>query len=284
MKPETLATKIEGLIISANDRYADSVVKVQDRLYNRLVTILKGIEVDRDGFIKQSAANRKILLRAQNEFDSVISESTYQSSLSRYLKTIPSINELNIDYFTTLESAFTPNRVFIKALQSQTVQSINTLLLNDGLSASVKLPLNQILNQNVNSGGSFSGMLEQLRTYIKGTPDLDGRLLSYSRNILSDTLFQYSRAFQQSITADLGLSWYKYIGGLIKDSRDFCVERTGNFYHESEVKAWASLEWSGKNKYTTESSIFIYAGGHSCRHQIIPVSNSIVPKIVLDRV
>lgn len=284
MKPETLATKIEGLIISANDRYADVVVKVQERLYNRLVTILKGIEVDRDGFIKQSAANRKILLHAQNEFDSIISESTYQKSLERYLKTIPSINDLNIDYFNTISTAFTPNRIFIKSLQSQTISSINELLLNDGLSTSVRLPLNQILNQNVNSGGSFSGMLEQLRTFIKGTPDLDGRLLSYSRNILADTLFQYSRAFQQSVTADLGLSWYRYIGGLIKDSREFCVERAGNFYHESEIKSWASLEWSGKNKYTTESSIFIYAGGHSCRHQIIPVSDSIVPKIDLDRV
>lgn len=284
MKPETLATKIEGLIISANDRYADSVAKVQDRLYNRLVTILKGIEVDRDGFIKQSAANRKILLKAQNEFDSVVSESIYQSSLSRYLRTIPSINELNIDYFTTLESAFTPNRVFIKALQSQTVQSINTLLLNDGLSASVKLPLNQILNQNVNSGGSFSGMLEQLRTYIKGTPDLDGRLLSYSRGILRDTLFQYSRAFQQSVTSDLGLEWYRYIGGIVKDSREFCIDRNGGYFHESEIKAWAKLDWQGKNKLTTGSSIFIYCGGHNCNHSLIPVSKSVVPTEFLERV
>lgn len=284
MKPETLSSKIEGLIISANDRYADSVVRVQDRLYSRLVTILKGIEVDRDGFIKQSAANRKILLQAQNEFDSVISESTYQKSLERYLKTIPSINELNIDYFNTLSTAFTPNRVFIKSLQSQTISSINELLLNDGLSASVKTPLNQILNQNVNSGGSFSGMLEQLRTFIKGNEDLDGRLLSYSRGILRDTLFQYSRSFQQSVTSDLGLEWYRYIGGIVKDSREFCVDRNGGYFHESEIKAWAKLDWQGKNKLTTESSIFIYCGGHNCNHSLVPVSESAVPKEFLERI
>lgn len=284
MTPNSLATKIDGLIISANDRYAKSLLAVQDDLYKSLVTLLKGLELDADGFIKQSADNRKILAKAQNEFDFVVSESSYKNSLTRYLKTIPGIDELNQDYFLTVSSAFTPNRIFIKQLQNETVKNINTLLLQDGLTSQVRLPLNQILNQNINTGGSFSGMLEQLRTFIKGNEELDGRLLSYSRGILRDTLFQYSRSFQQSVTADLGLEWYLYSGGLIKESRPFCVERAGGYFHESEVKQWASLDWAGKNKLTTESSIFIYAGGHNCTHQLIPVSDTIIPKVVKDRI
>jgi hypothetical protein len=70
---------------------------------------------------------------------------------------------------------------------------------------------------------------------------------------------------------------------LIDKSRQFCQVRSGNFYHQKEVENWASLEWQGKNRLTTESSIFILAGGYKCGHSIIPVDISIVPKEVIDR-
>lgn len=277
MSPQDLATKIESLVITANGKYSKSILSVQDKIYSQLVPILKGLELDSDGFIKQSAFNRKILAEAQAEFDLLVNDALYQSSLEKYLKNIPNIDSLNAAYFETVSSAFKPNRIFIKQLQTQTIESINTLALQDGFVANVSIPLNEILNQNVNAGGSFSGMLEQLRTYIKGTADLDGRLLSYSKGILRDTLFNYARAYQQSVVSDLGLKWYLYAGGLIDKSRDFCIERAGKYFKEEEIKSWAGLNWQGKNKYTTESSIFIYAGGHSCSHQLIAVHDSAVP-------
>jgi len=283
MTPKELATKIDGLVISANERYASAIASVQNQLYNALVTILKDLELDADGFIKQNSTNRRILQLAQSEFDAVISGSAYQASLEKYLKNIPTIDSLNADYFNTISSAFTPNKNFIKALQKQTIQNVNTMLLNDGLAAGIKAPLQQILSQNINQGGSFSGFLQEVQTFIKGNPKLDGRLMSYSRNILNDVLFNYSRGYQQAVTNDLGLEFYRYIGGLTKDSRPFCMERAGNFYHHNEIESWASLIWAGKNNLTTASSIFTLAGGHQCRHFIVPVSTLIVPQEVIDR-
>jgi hypothetical protein len=126
--------------------------------------------------------------------------------------------------------------------------------------------------------------LQEVRDYVKGTPDFDGRLLSYSKGIVRDALTIYARSFQQSVTADLGLKWYLYAGGLMDTSRPFCVERAGNYYHESEIKAWAHLEWAGKMRGTSESSIFQFVGGYFCGHQLIPVHESIVPKVDLDRI
>src|SRR5690606_37739030 len=119
MTPKELATKIDGLVIAANERYASAIASVQNQLYNAQVTILKDLELDADGFIKQNSTNRRILQLAQSEFDAVISGSAYQASLEKYLKNIPTIDSLNADYFNTISSAFTPNKNFIKALQKQ---------------------------------------------------------------------------------------------------------------------------------------------------------------------
>jgi hypothetical protein len=284
MTPHDLADKIEGLIISASDKYAAAIVRVEAKLYDDLVTILKFVETDQDGYIKQNAGNRQILRAAEKQFDQTINESGFQSAVENHLKVIPKIDALNEAYFESVSSAFKPNRAFISSLQTQAIETVNSYVLQDGLAAQVKIPINQILNQNINTGGQFSGMLKQLRTFIEGNPDLDGRLTSYSRGILKDTILQYSRAYQQSVTADLKLEWYLYAGGIMDKTRPFCEERAGKFFHQSEIEGWAKLSWAGKNNLTTESSIFILCGGHGCIHELIPVSKSIVPKSDLDRI
>lgn len=278
MTASQLADNIEGLIVEANGIYAKQILRVQAKLYNDLTTILKFVDVDEQGYIKQNAGNRSILRAAQDQFDKTIKSSVYQSALEQHLQVIPQIDTLNSAYFESLSSAFKPNRVFISSLQKQTIETVNSLILQDGLSAQVKLPLNQILQQNINTGGSFTGMQNQLKTFIQGNADVEGRLLSYSRGILRDTLFQYARSFQNSVTEDLGLSWYRYVGGLMDKSREFCIARNGGYFAQKEVESWAGLEWKGKNNLTTKSSIFILCGGYNCAHQLIPVSDLIVPK------
>lgn len=283
MTPKVLSDKIENAILSANVRYARQIIGVQDQLYDDLVRILKDLELDAEGYIKQSAVNRKVLKDAQNSFDRIIAKSRYNDFIEQHLRVIPTINSLNEEYFTTIAKSFSSNKNFIRSLQNQSIETVNSYLLQDGLAAQIKLPLNDILNQNINAGGQFSGMLDQIRTFIKGNDKVEGRLLSYSRNFLRDSLFQYTRAYQQSVTADLGLEFYLYSGGLIDRSREFCIERAGNFYHQKEIEAWASLTWKGKSPLTTESSIFVLAGGFSCAHEIVPVHVSLVPQAVIDR-
>jgi len=141
----------------------------------------------------------------------------------------------------------------------------------------VKTPLISILNKNINTGGSFTGMLEEVRTYLIGI-DKEGKLLRYSRTWATDALFTFSRAYQQAVTADLGLENYYYAGGAIKDTRDFCRERLDRYWKTPQIEEWAELDWAGKNPGTTKASIFTYLGGYNCRHSLIPVHESLVPK------
>jgi hypothetical protein len=289
MTPEELAAEIERLIVANNIRFSKAIGSVQSSLYSQIIAILKDLELDGEGYIKQSSANRKILRQAQNAFDEVINNPQYQNAVSSHLSVIPKLDKLNTKYFQSVSDLFTPNKNFIKDLQKQVIRDVNVNLLNEGVIVQVKTPLNQILSQNINSGGSFSGFQEQLRNFIKGNENVEGRLMRYTSTYTADTLFNYSRTWQDSVTADLGLEFYLYSGGLTaegkksKGSREFCIERTNKYFHRKEIESWAGLEWQGKNALTTKSSIFSLAGGHNCKHSMIPVSELIVPENVITR-
>jgi hypothetical protein len=194
LKADALANQIEDLILSGINQFSDEIIAVQDSLFSKLLNDIKQLDTDQDGYILQTSKNRKVLNDTENTINDVFNSSTYQRALSNSLAIIPDINELNAKYFASISEAFAENRVFISSIQNQAVNTIETYLMGDGLGFQVKTPLLQIINQNVNTGGSYSGFLEQLRTFINGNEKLDGRLLSYSRGLLRDTLFKYARA------------------------------------------------------------------------------------------
>lgn len=277
-----LGEKIEKIIDAADNKFLEAVRITQQDLYENLVDLFKKLEVDADGYILNNAANRALFNKSSQIFNQTINQSGYNDAVNEFVGTFSELDLANQDYFSSISDLFKPNRAFITSLQTQTISNLETIILNDGLKANIKTPLMNIISQNVNSGGSYSGFLEQLRANIIGV-DNEGKLLRYSRGILNDALFQYSRAYQQSVTDDLGLEFYLYSGGTTKDSRDFCTEHSDQFYHQLEIEAWADEDWQGQIPGTTASSIFMFAGGYNCKHSIIPVDISIVPKEDIQR-
>lgn len=283
MSAQQLATEIENLIISNIEEFGIEIESLQSEIYSGVLGIIKKLEIDDHGYIKQTSANRKTMAEAESFIDGLLPGHTLTGIVSKYVALIPDIEKINSNYFNSISDQFAENRNFIKSLQQQAIESVESNLLQDGLTYQVTNPLMDIMNQNINSGGQFSGFIDQLQNYIKGNDGVEGRLLSYSKTYLRDTLFQYSRAYQQAVVNDLKLEFYYYSGGLIDKSRQFCQERAGNYYHQEEIESWARLDWKGKAAGTTSSSIFILLGGYNCAHSVIPVHKSIVPEDVITR-
>ena len=277
-----LGDKIESIINAADNNFFKSVGITQQKIYDSLIGLFKKLELDSDGYILNNGYNRSLLVKSSQIFNQSIKKSGYSDAVNEFVGTIPELDRINQEYFASISDLFKPNRAFIASLQTQTINTLETAILNDGLKANIKTPLMNIISQNINSGGSYSGFLEQLRSNIVGMEN-EGKLLRYSRGILNDALFQYSRSYQQSVTDDLGLEFYLYSGGTTKDTRDFCAEHSDQFYHQLEVEAWADEDWQGKIPGTTSSSIFVYCGGYNCKHSLIPVSPLIVPKEDIQR-
>lgn len=283
MTPNDLSNRVGSITDKAVERLSKAVTKTQKYLFADVSTLLSKLEVDDNGLIKQNATNRKILTKVDGIFNKSIKESGYHESLDDYTDNVIRLTTANDQYFNFILDSFTVDAHYIKSLQKQSISEIESLLANDGLTVALKDPLKQILNTNVNTGASFSDMLTQVRGFIQGTQDAEGKLLRYSKQITRDSLFNYSSSLQESVSQNAGLQFYYYQGHLQSDSRPFCIERNGKYYHKQEVENWAKLDWQGKRSGTTSSTIFIYRAGYNCLHQIIPVSEAVVPKEVIER-
>jgi hypothetical protein len=290
MTATELADKLDKITSRAASKFEKTVLTTQEQANNSLISILKDLEVDKDGYIIQSQANRRIIQKASNAFESSIKNGPYFEGLQAYVNTIPALDKANSAYFDFISQGYKPNAQYISSLKKDTVTSIESLLMNEGLESQIKAPLVNILNQNINSSAKFTDLLKQVQEYIVGNKELDGQLLRYSKQITTDALFNYSRGYQQAVTSDLGLEWYLYAGGMVRESkfssgtRPFCASRKGNYYHHSEVEGWASQDWAGKRRGTTSSSIFIFCGGYGCVDSLIPVHDSVVPKSARNRI
>src|SRR6186713_2856093 len=131
MKPEKLADEIEKIIIAVTETFASEVIDLQDKIYSALTRILKDLELDDEGYIRQSAANRSILNQADMAVDELLPGRSFTDAVSSTLSSIPTINDLNAEYFSSISESFSESRNFIKSLQTQTIESIESTLLED---------------------------------------------------------------------------------------------------------------------------------------------------------
>lgn len=285
MTPDELSGSIDSIITKADEAFGKTVSKTQTALFEEMQLLLNRLELKPDGTILQNRANRELMAKVDVYFNRAFSETGYYQRLNGFTGDILTITTENVAYFSFVEESFSANAQYIKSLQKQTITQFETLLANDGLTATMKNPLLNILNQNINTSASFSDLLAQVREFTLGNAERQGQLMRYSMTIVNDTLFNFNRALQESISEQAGLKWYLYSGGRDKDSRAFCMARVGKYWHKNEVEAWAKLgQWDGRRTGTTSSTIFIYCGGWNCKHMLISVSEAVVPKKAKERI
>lgn len=283
MTTDQLSGKIESLISGFEDAFGKQVNSTQKALFEQMQVLLNKLELSADGLILQNQGNRKILAQFDEYFNKAFNQSGYYATLDKSAGTVSGITTANGQYFADIVDGFTVDAQYIKNLQRETISQFESLLANEGLEAMMKKPLIDILNQNINTGASYSDLTQQIREFILGSEKFEPTLSRYSKQIANDALFNFSRALQESVSQNAGLQFYLYSGGIMDDSREFCVERHGKYFHKKEVEKWANGSWQGKRKGTTSSTIFVYAGGYFCKHQLIAVSEAVVPKSTINR-
>ncbi len=76
-------------------------------------------------------------------------------------------------------------------------------------------------------------------------------------------LFNSYNAAKNHFAKKYGYNKFRYEGGLIADSREFCIERDGHEFTREQGESWNELEWAGK-MYGVD--FFVQMGGYNCRH------------------
>lgn len=134
----------------------------------------------------------------------------------------------------------------------------------------IKQPLKDALFQYISSEGKFKDFRDTVKEILQTQ-----KIETNFDNIAKEFIFQYKRAQGQNLARKYSVKYWRYVGGEIDTTRDFCEMRNRNIYTEDEIRSWAKEEWAGKIKGTTEANIMQVLGGHKCRHDLMPIPESV---------
>lgn len=274
---------INEAINTSIDEFEGVLPLLQKRLVIQLKRALTALKLTGEGLISPTLENIKLIQTIMDDLRGGLITRQYIKALDKYLATFNPILELNNKYFGLLDVNYIPTKTRFAEISEQVIELTKFTMGQSGVWNNVMNDIHTLLTSNVASGGSYDDMLRTLTTQVRGNAQAKGYVEKYAKQLVTDSVMQYNRQMQSTIAADLKLQWYYYQGTIIKDSRPFCVERAGNYYHQKEVESWANQKWQGKVSATNENSIFTYAGGYNCRHSIIPVSEAVVPQSAIER-
>jgi len=263
------------------DAFSSRMVRIQRSKFNEVIRLLDELDYT-NGLIVVNESNILKIEAIVNQIKDVLTGAEYESAVSELMDEFDNQAAINYKYFDAVEDAFQVPAIANSIVRAKKNEAVLSLL--NSTDQYLTNPMRQALSNSVLAGGSRSDLLDTFRELIEGDPEKVGRLERATRQIGSDTFALSDRAVTNEIAEQLGFSYYLYTGGLLKTTRPFCKSRNGKFFSKKEVEEWGALQpWDGWMDGTNEKTIFQTAGGYNCQHSILPVSEAVVPKEVIER-
>ena len=271
---EQLLAKIDSSIADFNK----SIPNVEKSIYNAIVDLTKDFYIPAKN-TKQRIENYRTLQKINKKIEDVVFTDEYSESLKKFVKSFDDVKKIQTKYFN--EITLIPDKELYNEIKT-TYQKAALENLGDSAVSKISQEIKDMLLETISSGGSYKNLLSNISTYLNGK---DGALVKYSKQVTTDAINQYSAAYTKTVTEDLGLEWYRYVGSLIKTSRPFCTELVKKDYvHISELPSISSgvidgmkVSTDGMIPGTNAATFPVYRGGYNCGHQLYPVSKYAVP-------
>lgn len=295
MAQQTVNTLLKVLDESVS-KFIDSLPSEQKRIYEKVVELVSQLD-RKNGDIKINVANQRLLLKISSELDKIIVSESYKAKVAEFAKVFDTVAILNNRYLAATFVQFKPTKT-LEEIKWVNMEITVDQLTETGVGIGMKAQIMNVLKANINSGGSYGDLIRVLHGEIVEGNGSSPYMISQSQKIVIDAVNQYNAQYIKSVTDDLGLKWFQYLGSLLTTSRQFCVHMVDKrYFHISEVPALLGGLIDGKQipvskktglpigmfDNTDVSNFFIYRGGHKCGHQIIPVATVSVPKELRDR-
>lgn len=271
------------------DEFVQSVSGLQSKISREIQSVVSQLDME-GGQILNTERNFSLIEGLNQRIKDLIFSDEYEKNLTKFISEFNTQAGLSNEYFQILDSGFEVKPIYEQALLSAQKNALS-LLSEDAFTQALIIPIKQTLESSITNKVSFSETLTNLRYIIEGDQEIDGRLLSHVKRVAYDSFAASDRSYTNTISVDLGLEFFRYTGGRVQETRCFCGERIGKFFHRKEIENWGDgigvgscgYPWQGMNSNTDKATIFIYAGGYNCRHSIAPVSIKSVPSDVIER-
>jgi hypothetical protein len=267
----------------------DSAEREQERLLKELIAELDKLDT-KDGVIVLSDKNISIVDDITKKIKKSFYKSDYIDSVDEMIKDLDKVKGLTKDFMTQAFGKFDSKKPDI-LFTSKKVQIADALFGTSSIQTALFAPINNVLLNGVQEQSSFSEVYQNLLKTVTGDDKTDGKLKAYARTIATTTMSTAASGYTQAVSDLFNIQWYRYVGGLVPDSRCFCEERNNKYFHINEILSWGRMEnlgdcntgngWAGMIAGTNESNIRTNKGGWNCNHDFIPVSISAVPMDVI---
>ena len=294
------ANEVLNNIDDSITKFVDGLPEAQKGIFDKVMNLVKQLDTDSSGNIKNSINNVRLLSMLQSAIHDVVMTEDYKGKIKDFTQNFDKIAELQNNYLSTVFDNFGVTPVLGEITQAS--MDITADALGDsGLSNDLANEIKDVLKQNILAGAKFSDLADQLKTSIQGNDQIDGALVRYAKTYAIDSVNTFNASYNQQVTQDFGAEWYRYIGTNKDTTRPFCdalTHKDNGYFHISEVPGFLLGEVGtetvplyaktdlpeGMKDGTNEASFFINRGGWNCNHQIFPVSRLSVPKTLYNRI
>lgn len=301
-------TKLEKLIKERVDRLESipqnllSVIDKQNEiLFKEALKELNKLETN-NGQLVLSAKNLAAVSAIIERLNKVLFDGEYLDAIKTFAAEIQQQALLNNQILKEIAGSFENSDVY-KAAIARSQKNALMLLDENAIRANLLQPLEELLTNSVISKVNIPDAIDSLRTSLTGE---NAGLSKYAGQIVRDTFAVSDRQYVKLTAETNKVEFYRYSGGEVAGTREFCAERHGNYYHISEIEAWGAFKntdpgvfkfpkflyetkagvkiyWAGMNYNTNSGTITSYLGGYECNHVLVPVATRYVPKDAIDR-
>jgi hypothetical protein len=264
--------KIIELLDEVPQKIAQRNKEAENRFFELILLLLSRFSFDDEGNVEQTDANYARFNGMVDDIEEALYDSGFSDTIAYFQQSVDRVKELIEGEFNLsaesemLRDTLNAGQVEVEGIAAEDIRSASRDISTEIASLIVFL---------IVAGSSRSAIEDSLEELIVGNSSKLG-VVSHNTNTRFDSVFSaVVRSYAYSIYTLLGFNEFRYEGGLIQDSRPFCVERNGNTYTTEQVKSWADLpQWRGRMPGTTKETIFFYLGGYRCRHWLVPIKNA----------
>ena len=261
--------KREQLVDSAPAEFLAAMDRAQGILLERILEYIKKLDTA-SGVIENIPANVQLAVKMREEILDWFKDAGYYVAVNDLGKKYQKLFEVGGEYYKAMDVSPVFSARDLSALSEVKKSDLAFLSKND--ERVLNMTYNQLLS-SVHSQGSFRDLVSSYeRLYLDssaGDKIKFGILKRFGATYAQTNFAAFDRLIQQQKISELEIEKFLYSGSLIKDSRQFCVDRAGKIFTKEQVLSWQNLSWKGK---IPDCPIFTCLGGYNCQHILSPTA------------
>lgn len=293
-----LKKKID-ILENTPERYFKKIESVNKELYKEAINLISEFNVV-NGRLKLDTANIEVVSRINDILRSTLNKGEYFEAVKSFIMDFDESISISDEYFSKEIEGYKRSEAADTIYKIQRTKMIELFISNSSIDSNFLQPIRTLLLDAISQEMGLKELTQSIRDNILGTDKYDGKLMRYSKQIAIDTLNVSDRVYNSTVSNELGLEFFTYVGGKVDSTRCFCIQRNGKTFHKKEIEDWAKgnvdsgfendskykscgKEWQGKYRDTNATNIFNVLGGYNCRHSLAPRSLISVPRDVIIR-